>query len=35
VQRGVAVLAELKRTNKTFNDEERAILFGSKQYERR
>ncbi|HEY4163758.1 MAG TPA: glutathione S-transferase N-terminal domain-containing protein [Dongiaceae bacterium] len=35
VQRGVAVLAELKRTNKKFSDEERAILFGAKQYERR
>jgi GST-like protein len=35
VQRGVAVLAELSRKDKTFSAEERAILFGAKQYERR
>jgi GST-like protein len=35
VQRGLAVLAELKRKPKELSEAEREILFGSKQYERR
>jgi GST-like protein len=35
VQRGLAVLAELKRKPKQLSEAEREILFGSKQYERR
>ena len=35
VQRGLAVLAELKRKPKELSEAEREILFGAKQYERR
>ena len=35
VQRGLAVLAELKRRPKELSEAEREILFGAKQYERR
>jgi GST-like protein len=34
-QRGLAVLAELKRKPKELSEAEREVLFGSKQYERR
>ncbi|GAB2175796.1 glutathione S-transferase N-terminal domain-containing protein [Dongia sp. agr-C8] len=35
VERGVAVLAELSRTPKQLSPEERDVLFGARQYERR
>jgi len=35
VQRGLAVLAELKRKPKELSEAEREVLFGAKQYERR
>ena len=35
VERGVAVLAELVRTPKQLSPEERDVLFGARQYERR
>jgi GST-like protein len=35
VERGIAVLAEFMRVPKTLTAEERDVLFGARQYERR